>query len=170
MKGKTSRETWGGAKAITHCFLPGIWCPVSLSAMPALEELSPTVLLLNKTLYSLWYVLSPFGSVLCPSSFLPTPRFTGCVGQSEKQWRSWHCASTFEQQVKHCCSINTVFVTNQKHRTVWVAVKKMNCIPTRPKISELHTSHSVKFNDIFFILLVLILNYWENSCSIFLYI
>lgn len=129
MKGKTPRETRGDAKAVSHCLPPGIWRPVSLSAKAALEKLPPPVLLLNMTLYGLWYVLGQFGSALCPSSFLPTR----CVGQSKKQRWSWHCASTFQQQMKHSCCIKAGFVTNQNHRTVRASVKKINCIPTGPR-------------------------------------
>lgn len=84
--------------------------------------------------------------VMPPPRLLCSPwtihwRGGGGGGQSEKQRRTWYCAKTVWQKLKHYCAIGTVLVQNLKHYTIWAAIKKINCILARTStIIKLSTS------------------------------
>lgn len=78
-------------------------------------------------------------SWLCP---LPTSfsfPISLMVGQCEKQKHPWFCVSTPQQQQKHQCVINTVWVTNPTYELLW---RKWNLYERKP-------AHSCKFLEPF---------------------
>lgn len=107
-----------------------------------LHSKCPRLLLLSPVLHAehdtVWYgrknnILCPFG-IGCPSC---APPACSLVGWSERQKSSWLCVSATQQQLKHPCAINTLFITNSKHKTIQVPRKKNNSIPAKISASPL---------------------------------
>lgn len=93
------------------------------------------ILLLSMTENDLDYSLCWFGSsVLVMSSPKLAHPSQLPEEQSEKETCPWHCADTAQQLLKCCCIINTVLVTNLKHRIIWDAMMKTDCIPTSTEL------------------------------------
>lgn len=80
-------------------------------------------LLLSMTLCGMEYPLV-HSCHLSPPRSLPAscpPSAYSLWSQSEKQ--------TAQQQLKHCCVMNAILVTNLKHSSLWAAIKKISSQP-----------------------------------------
>lgn len=78
-------------------------------------------------------------SLLSP---LPTPSLLTGRGRVRKR-RPGYCGTPAQQWLKHPCVINAVLATNPNHRTIQVAVEKINSVPGKtskignPNVSKL---------------------------------
>lgn len=96
-------------------------------------------LLLSMTLCGMEYPLVHSGHLSPPHS-LPA----SCPPSAYSLW-SQNKKQTAQQQLKHCCVINAILVTNLKHSSLWAAIKKINFIPAKPSTRpETQFSKSVR--------------------------
>lgn len=99
-RGKQNKNKIGDAKALPRHLLPVEQCPANLQLMPALERLSP-VLLLRLMSYGIGYPL--------PDSWSPS------AYSLVRKRSSWCFVSTVQKQLKHCCVITSILIIYLKH-------------------------------------------------------
>ena len=85
-------------------------------------------------------------SQLCPLPAPCAPPASSLVGWCEEQKRPWLCVSAAQQQLKHPCVINIIFILNPKHSTIPVSRKKINFIPAKTRTAWLHIPNSLLQN------------------------
>lgn len=102
--------------------------------------------------YMVWNISLVSGGQLSPLCPLPAPwppPAYSLWGAEQEQRRPWRCTSTAQEQLKHCCVINTGLVADLQHSTVRAAVKKMNSLPAKPS-TTVYTRQSAGFLIFFF--------------------
>lgn len=126
-KGKQKKKENTKTMIITHYHYLPTSRPIPISLWGMVTSLKQTnrnisqFLLLSIELY---IALVSLGQLFLAAS-CPVPSLQG------KQRKSWDCASTPQQQCKHCCGINTVLVTNPKHSIIPAATRQINSLPDR---------------------------------------
>lgn len=83
-------------------------------------------------------------------------------GQHEKQKRSWLCASTVQQQLKHWC-IYITLITNPKHNIIQAYMKKIKSIPAKTRTLRCREKHTESTKGLY---LFTHSSIWEARCSL----
>lgn len=89
----------------------------------------------GRTPFGMGYTIGSLGwlSWLYPHLSPCGPLAPSQAGQHMKQERSWFCAATALQQLRHQCAITsaTNFINSPKHNVIQASAKKINTIPVK---------------------------------------
>lgn len=109
-----------------------------------------------------------------PTSCAHTPRcppqFTGRT-QSEKQKKSWHCASSAHQELNMSVLSALALVVNLEHRPTWAAMKKIKsilaCTPLHTgRWNSVKKKKKLKIGGAFYVLCQLNSSFFKKPCML----
>lgn len=105
----------------------------------------------------------------CAHTPLCPPQFTGGT-QSEKQKKSWHCASSAHRELNMSILSALALVVNLEHRPTWAAMKKIKSILA---CTPLHTGRwnsikkkKLKIGGAFYVLCQLNSSFFKKPCML----